>query len=215
MRWLKILVFGGGGLLAVWIILRATNMLQFYSVPTASNEPTLAKGSYIFSSNLITPKRGDFICYKVQFPGGQSEIYTKRLCGMPGDTLQIKAGELYINGKNSDEGRNLKFNYKIPIHRVSSLKLPQEDMVSMSDRRDTVIARLDEERAKKIGAVRHVGQGAISEMYDQNWTTDFFGPYLVPEGHYFVMGDSRHNSGDSRYTGPVAVGDVVGVVLGK
>lgn len=218
MRWLKILVFGGGGLLATWIILRVTGMLQFYSIPTSSNEPAIPAGSYIFSSNLITPERGDFICYKHQVPGYGLNIWAKRLCGMPGDTLQIKEGVLYINGKNADEGRNLKFAYKIPAGKIYGLKIPREDMRSYWGGADSAIVLMDTERAKRLRGVKQLtqpGQGSVAAQYDPAWTVDFFGPYIVPKGHYFVMGDSRHNSEDSRYTGPIPTGDVVGVVLGK
>lgn len=220
MRWLKILVFGGGGLLAIWIILRFTGMLRPYTVPTGSNEPTVMKDSHIFSSNLLTPKRGDFICYKYHPPEGMADIWMKRLCGMPGDTLQIKEGVLYINGKNADEGRNLKFMYKIPSRILYALKLKREDIQMFSETEDSIVVLLDQARAKKIGLkvkqMRRPGQMPLGyEKYDPSWTNDFFGPYVVPQGYYFVMGDSRDNSEDSRYTGPVPKEDVVGVVVGK
>jgi signal peptidase I len=207
-----------GGLLAIWTILRITGMLQFYTVPTGSNEPTIPTGSYIFASNLVAPKRGDFICYKYRSPGARPDIWTKRLCGMPGDTLQIKEGVLYINGKNADEGRNLKFTYKIS-RNVYGLKLPPEDYLASWDLHDSMLVRLDVERAKRLHGEMQLNSMGSEPLgyskYDQTWTVDFFGPYVVPQGHYFVMGDSRHNSMDSRFTGPVAQEDVVGVVLGK
>jgi signal peptidase I len=49
----------------------------------------------------------------------------------------------------------------------------------------------------------------------KNWTVDNFGPYLVPSGHFFVLGDNRHNAMDSRYVGPIPVKDCKGAVIKK
>jgi signal peptidase I len=53
----------------------------------------------------------------------------------------------------------------------------------------------------------------IAKIYNQPWNIDHFGPYTVPPGHYFVLGDNRHRSQDSRYTGPVPISDLVGKVV--
>src|SRR5690606_38936567 len=55
----------------------------------------------------------------------------------------------------------------------------------------------------------------IQQHYGQAWNLDQFGPVRVPPGHYFLLGDNRHNALDSRYIGFVAEGDIVGAVIGR
>ena len=55
----------------------------------------------------------------------------------------------------------------------------------------------------------------IKRMYGQNWNEDNFGPVAVPADHYFVLGDNRYRSQDSRYTGFISKADLYGTVLGR
>lgn len=218
MRMKKVLYISGG-LFVIWAILRLSNMLQFYHLPTGSNEPAMQEGSYIFATNLAEPSREDFICFRHRENGEDQGIWVFRLCGMPGDTLEIKEGVLYVNGKNVDEKLNLKLNHIVSRQAIQSLTLSKEDMYGALTHGDSALIALTTEQAGKIGARRFVAQYApearLQYFGDKDWTVDFFGPYIVPEDMYFVMGDNRHNSMDSRFTGPIPAEDVVGVVLGK
>ncbi|MCR5527160.1 MAG: signal peptidase I [Lachnospiraceae bacterium] len=110
-------------------------------VPSASMEQTIMtgdrvigfRGAYLFSD----PERGDIVIFK--YPDDEKILYIKRIIGMPGDTVQIEDGKVYINGE------------------------------------------------------------ALKEDYLNVKTEGSFGPYTVPEGHYFMLGDNRNNSADSRY----------------
>lgn len=112
-------------------------------VPTGSMENTILindriiafRGSYIIS----TPKRFDIIVFRN--PDQEEFLYIKRLIGLPGETVQLINGELYINNILIEEDQNYN-----------------------------------------------------KEEYNGNW-----GPYVVPENQYFVLGDNRRNSEDSRY----------------
>lgn len=137
--WIKTIVFAFILAMAInnYVIVNAT-------VPTGSMENTIMtddrivafRMSYLFAE----PQRGDIIVF--QYPDNEEILYVKRLIGLPGETIEIKGGKVYINGAD----------------------LP-----------------LDEPYLKE-------------EPYDAS-----FGPYTVPEDHYFMMGDNRNNSLDSRY----------------
>lgn len=122
---------------------------EFYVVPTGSMLPTLTIGEFhlgkiIRSDNEL--HRGDIVTFDTQW----DMIFVKRLIGMPGDTIEISEGVLYLNGAAQNE------DYLM------------DDPAPMSD----------------------------------------FGPYTVPEGHYFMMGDNRNNSSDSRVIGSVPYEDL-------
>lgn len=113
------------------------------TVPTGSMENTIMPGDRIIALRLTyyvsSPERGDIVVFK--YPDDESVLYVKRVIGLPGETVEVKDGEVYIN--NSD-------------------------------------TPLDDSFVKE----QPVGD---------------FGPYEVPEGCYFMMGDNRNNSQDSRY----------------
>ena len=95
--------------------------------------------AYLFDE----PKRGDIIIFK--FPDDPSELFVKRIVGLPGETLEIIDGVTYINGERFEE------DYVNDSYWLSTL-----------DNED-------------------------------------YGPYVIPEGCYFMMGDNRNNSNDSRF----------------
>lgn len=112
-------------------------------IPSGSMENTIMTGDRVFGSRLSylfgDPKRFDIIIFK--YPDDESQLFIKRIIGLPGETVEIHDGGIYING--SDE----------PLDDVAT-KEPMEGS---------------------------------------------FGPYTIPDGCYFVMGDNRNNSRDSRY----------------
>lgn len=112
------------------------------TVPTSSMENTIMPGDRILGLRITylfeEPKYGDIVVFK--YPDNPKETFVKRLIGVPGDTVEIKAGVVYVNGKALTE------NY---------LK---------------------------------------EEMFEND-----YGPYVVPKDSYFVMGDNRNNSLDSRF----------------
>ena len=113
------------------------------TVPTGSMENTIMPGDRIIALRLTyyvsSPERGDIVVFR--YPDDESVLYVKRVIGLPGETVEVKDGEVHIN--NSD-------------------------------------TPLDDSFVKE----QPVGD---------------FGPYEVPEGCYFMMGDNRNNSQDSRY----------------
>jgi signal peptidase I len=163
-----------------------------FNIPSASMVPTLLVGDYLFVSKfsygysryslpfglpLISgrifftpPKQGDVVVFKL--PANPSVDYIKRVIGLPGDRVQVKGGILYIND--------------VPVKRE-----PSEDCdVPVDEAHATVYQRYWETLPD---GYRH----CIIEIGD-NMTFDNTGVFLVPPDHYFMMGDNRDNSADSR-----------------
>ena len=124
-----------------------TKLIVNAVVPTASMYPTIQKKDRLIGNRLAyknaTPQRGDIIIFPS--PDNESEIYIKRIIGLPGETVELKEGKVYINGSLLDESE-------------------------------------------------YLGSDIIT-----NPAPGTSGIYYVPFGSYFVMGDNRTNSQDSRY----------------
>lgn len=217
-----------------------TGMLQFYSIPVMSNEPTIKKGEMVYVSNLKTPRRYNFITYKSRFIDSVTSIYMPepakentylhRLCGEPGDVLEMKNGVLFVNNKNFDESLDLKKQYKIKkedLGLIEEAGIPEEDFSNeFSVEGDSAIVNFDNTLYKKYAAQIKLTPYFINDTSSTagcfkwmastaSWTADNFGPLKIPANCYFVLGDNRHFAQDSRYTGFVTKENIKGVVLGK
>jgi signal peptidase I len=165
---------------------------QFY-VPSPSMEPTLLIGDMLLASKYpygygsaslpihvalpetgrlfgAMPKRGDVVVFR--YPGDRSQVWVKRVVGLPGDRIQMRQGVLFING----QAAALKAD---GIGRV-------EDDNAASEPARRFIETLP-------GGVSHT----IFKMADQGRLDDT-PEVTVPNDHLFVMGDNRDNSADSR-----------------
>ena len=170
-----------------------TVLFQPFTIPSGSMMPTLLVGDYIFVNKFAygyskyslpfspdifsgrifgsDPKRGDIVVFR--FPPNPDVDYIKRVVGLPGDHIQVTDGILYINGKPVPKVPDGAFN--------SDYKLdPGQDVPVFRETLD---------------------DGKTYDTLDQSPVSrgDNTREFIVPEGHYFMMGDNRDNSLDSRF----------------
>ena len=183
-----------------------------FNIPSGSMIPTLLVGDYIFVSKWSygysryslplslpiipgrlfgsSPQRGDVAVFR--FPPDPSEDYIKRVIGLPGDTVQMIHGVLFLNGK------------EVPKERVSDYV--DRDLNGNVQRVARFIETLP--GGPHGDGVRHEID-TLSQTHDGPY--DNTPPYVVPPAHYFMMGDNRDNSNDSRgAVGMVPIENFVG-----
>ena len=169
--------------LMVFLVLR-TVVVEAFKIPTSSMEGTLLAGDFLLVNKavygaeipglgvsfpaLVEPSLGEVIVFHP--PHEPEKHYVKRLVGMPGDTLEMKAKRLIRNGVELDEP------YARHIDRSG----------------DAVHPGMAWQRPFLKGGQRPGGYRPSRD----NW-----GPLIVPPERYFVLGDNRDNSEDSRYWG--------------
>ena len=177
-----------------------TVLFQPFNIPSGSLVPTLLVGDYLFVSKYAygyshfslpsfldlapsalpgrifasEPKRGDIIVFKL--PSDGQTDYIKRLIGLPGDKIQVQKARLFINGEEVPR------EPIAPYLTVSHFNKPMEA--------PRYIETLP-------GGVKH----EIIQIDGDEGTFDNTKVHEVPPGHYFMMGDNRDNSSDSRLAG--------------
>ena len=220
----KILILILGVLFGVYTVLGITDMLKMYHLPTTSNEPGLKLNSRIFVSNLVDYNNGDFVCYKYNDELFGEQIWVHRLLGNSGDTIEIKNGVLFLNGRNIDRNMRLKHSYTLDNKEVQTLidknLVTDEDIFYYPNDKATVflldkVAKLNGLSSKINTEPKNQADKTITEIYGENWNRDNFGPLIIPSGKCFVIGDNRHNAKDSRYSGLINESDIVGAVVRK
>ena len=189
-------------LFIVFVIIPAKSSLADWNwVPTGSMNPTILEGDLVYVdkaaydlrlpltfyrlSKWSDPKRGDVI---ICFSPEDGTRLIKRVIGEPGDTIEMKNNILFINSQSADYTRiEPEYTEYFPFELRNSSLLAMED----------------------IDGSRHAVMSTPS-----NRAIRSFGPVTVPKGNYFVMGDNRDNSRDSRFFGFVERKTIVGKAKG-
>jgi len=195
----------------IWAALIALIIRSFlfhpFNIPSSSMKPTLLIGDFLFVSKFSygysrhslpfsppvmdgrtssrEPARGDVVVFKL--PADNRTDFIKRVIGLPGDTIEMRAGVVWLNGKALPRQRAGAFEETLPNGTVKSLPRYLETLPN--------------------------GRQYYTLDETPNGRLDNTGVYRVPAGHYFMMGDNRDNSADSRvssYVGYVPHENLVG-----
>ena len=138
LEYLKMIIF-----VVIFVVVVNNFLIINAKIPSESMENTIMTGDRIFGNRLAyvlgDPERYDIVIFR--YPDDESQLFIKRVIGLPGETVEIIDGKVYIDG--SDTPLDDSFTPEIP--------------------------------------------------------TGSYGPYTVPEGCYFMLGDNRNNSKDSRF----------------
>lgn len=173
------------------------SIVQIYKVPTESMKPTLLPHDRIFVNKAAygfkvpftkwllrkgaAPQRGDIVVFQTpSYPN----VIVKRIMGIPGDSLLLRNNMLFINGVSAQYH---------PLNGDSSAGMSHT-------RQDSIILLNEEADARKHSIMLIASKASIST----------FGPVVVPEGKYFILGDNRDNSLDSRHFGMITRKDIFG-----
>jgi signal peptidase I len=193
------------GTIAIFLVLR-TFLVEAYRIPSGSMVPTLLVDDWLFVNKLVygphvpfthwnlpgysDPNRGDVVVFESPYQADQlltrddpTPTLVKRLIGMPGDTLYGREGVVYVNGLAQRQG------YTSPEQAKGDPNM-ESDLFDWQ---------------KKVGLAASRFGAAPAQPKIDTW-----GPFVVPPGHFFMMGDNRYDSKDSRYWGFVPRANVRG-----
>lgn len=177
------------GIAVILFFVIRTFLIQAYTIPSGSMEHTLRVGDYLMANNAIfgahipftdvrvpairEPRFGDVVVFRPAYNNPIIDV-VKRVIGEPGDTVQMVDRVIYLNGEKLDEPY-VEPNYTPdkPIERFGTPNFQWH-----------------------LGALTADVNPATYRPTRDNW-----GPLIVPEGHYMLLGDNRDQSLDSRYMG--------------
>ena len=188
--------------LIVFVVLPVKSSLaDFNWVPSGSMKPTILEGDFVFVNKAAydlripltlrrvatwaDPQRGDIV---ICFSPDEGTRLIKRVVGLPGDTLEMRQNRLFINGQFAQQ---------------SQMALEEAEALAGLFQGDRVFTR------EQLGSINHAitSNPAVQALRS-------FGPVRVPDQQYFVMGDNRDNSRDSRIFGFVDRRSIVGKAVG-
>lgn len=189
-------------------------LVEPFKIPSGSMIPTLLVGDFILVNKFTygirvpvlntkvipvsEPRRGDVMVFR--YPENPSLDYIKRVVGTPGDTVAYRNKRLTVNGELVPVDAEPDYNYADSGLNFISARRFRE---TVDGHGHSVIVNLDAPPVQLAG-VRSFPHRENCEYNDEGFTCK------VPAGHYFMMGDNRDSSSDSRYWGFVPDANVVG-----
>lgn len=189
------------------LLFGTTTLVQAFVIPTGSMEDTLLIGDHLLVDKLayapsgpiskhLLPytevKRGDIIVFR--YPIDIRQTFVKRVIGVPKDHIRIEKKQVFLNGKPINEPYKYHKTEYFDSYRDNFPSEPNMRLYEPADRmlKDNIADRQAKDDAKGSISVREI---------------------VVPDGHYFAMGDNRDSSLDSRYWGFVPRENIIGKPL--
>jgi signal peptidase I len=189
-------------------------LIEPFKIPSGSMIPTLQVGDFILVNKftygvrlpvinqkiipLNDPQRGDVMVFR--YPEDPTLDYIKRVVGLPGDTVEYRGKRLWINGVEQAQTADGEYNY---VESGLNFVHTEKRIETLGIRKHAVLIN-PEMPTLHLGAVAEF-TGRDNCTYDNDMVR-----CKVPEGQYFMMGDNRDNSRDSRYWGFVPDNQIVG-----
>jgi signal peptidase I len=162
-------------------------------VPTGSMANTIIPGDEVLCRMHVGEiKRGDIVIFKL--PTDPKVMYIHRVIGLPGETIQVKGHRVFVNDKELPEERAL----------VRLTEEPELPVVKVEPKPQDALYRVFYDNERFSDDEFEVNRRAVYGIAE---------PYRIRQGHYFMLGDSRDNSMDSRYYGTVPRELIVGKAM--
>ncbi len=189
-------------------------LIEPFKIPSGSMIPTLQVGDFILVNKftygvrlpvinqkivqLNNPQRGDVMVFR--YPEDPSLDYIKRVVGLPGDSVEYRNKRLWINGVEQPQQADGDYNY---VESGLNFVHTEKRIETLGERKHAVLVNPQMPTLHLSGVAEFSGRENCS--YDNEMVH-----CKVPEGKYFMMGDNRDNSRDSRYWGFVPDNQIVG-----